>query len=189
MEIKEYPAVSGAPSSTLPSYSDGVAECDPTSGFLENWKRLDTEFLIALFDTGNSKRLLEQVQKEDFCNSCCGSLFECMQQVASTGPLTSMRVLDALTSTRWTGDVYWRGEFLNLVAPGRDREDATICASLLVQLSWRDRVRRLGMELQQAAETLSVEELDELLFSSRMDEIKAHRGRLATLEAMAGGAV
>ena len=98
MEIKEYPANSGAPSSTLPSYSDGVAECDPTSGFLENWKRLDTEFLIALFDAGNSKRLLEQVQKEDFCNSCCGSLFECMQQVASTGPLTSMRVLDALTS-------------------------------------------------------------------------------------------
>lgn len=189
METKEYPANSGAPVSTLPSYSDGVAECDPTSGFLENWKRLDTEFLIALFDTGNSKRLLEQVQKEDFCNSCCGSLFERMQQVASTGPLTSMRMFHALTASRWTGDVYWRGEFLNLVAPGRDREDATICASLLVQLSWRDRVRRLGMELQQAAETLSVEELDELLSSSRMDEIKAHRGRLAALEAMAGGAV
>ena len=44
------------------------------------------------------------------------------------------------------------------------------------------------MELQQAAETLSVEELDELLFSSRMDEIKAHRGRLEVLEAMMGGA-
>lgn len=72
-----------------------------------------------------------------------------------------MRLLHALTASRWTEDAYWRGEFLNLVAPGRDREDATICASLLVQLSWRDRVRRLGMELQQAAETLSVEELDE----------------------------
>lgn len=187
METKKCPANSGAPVSTLQSYSDGVANCGPTSGFLENWKRLDTEFLIALFDTGNSKRLLEQVQKDDFCNPCCGSLFERMQQVASTGPLTSMRMLHALTATRWTEDAYWRGEFLNLVAPGRDREDATICASLLVQLSWRDRVKRLGMELQQAAETLSVEELDELLSSSRMDEIKAHRGRLEALTAMAGG--
>ena len=187
METKEYPANSGAPSSTLQSYSDGVSETDSAPGILSTRPQLDTAFLAALLREGNrTKRVLEQVQEEDFHNPVYGALYGRIKAVANNGDLSRLRVLDALTATRWTTDSYWHRQFLDLVAPG-DHEDTTVAASLLVQMSWRARIYAYGMELQQAAETLSVAELDALLASTRMEDVQGCRVRLAALEAMVGG--
>ena len=189
METKEYPANSGAPVSTLPSYSDGVSETDSAPGILSTRPQLDTAFLAALLREGNrTKRVLEQVQEEDFHGPVYGALYGRIKAVANNGDLSRLRVLDALTATRWTTDSYWHRQFLDLVAPG-DYEDTTVAASLLVQMSWRARIYVYGMELQQAAETLSVVELGALLASARVEDGQGCRVRLAALEAMAGGAV
>lgn len=190
METKEYPANSGAPVSTLQSYSDGVAECDPTSGFLACRKGLDTTFLTALIYQGDrAQHCLPHVQANDFYNPVYGDLFNQIMKVAATGTLTPMRVLDTLTSTRWTKDSYWHGRVLNLVAPGSGgHEDIALAASLLVQGSLRQQVQTLGMELNQVACERSLEELMVFLAdSARMEMIRATVARLEALTALTGG--
>lgn len=193
METKEYPANSGAPVSTLPSYSDGVAETDtaPATGILAVRPQLDTVFLTALLHAGNrGKTVLEHVDATDFHNPVYGDLYERIKAVAATGDLTHLRVWGTLTATRWTEDSYWHGRVLNLVAPGSGGyEDIALAAAQLVQGSLRHRVFNLGVELRQAACERPLCELNTLLDdSARMDRIRATVARLDALTAMAGGA-